>query len=82
MPSDRDGLAPYITPQLWSRAIHDHPADFDGIAYYSRHDNSPLCFALFERSRAKVYPQNIVLDLDNDWIVDLLDAYQIGLLPF
>jgi RES domain len=73
---------PYRLPQLWSLALHDHAACLDGIAYYSRHDNSQLCYAIFERSRNRIDTRSVEFDLDADWIDDLLDRYQIGLLPF
>lgn len=33
----------YGLPQSWSRAIHEHPDQFDGIQYRSRHDDNALC---------------------------------------
>ena len=45
---------PYNTPQLWSRAVHEHPSNADGLLYVSRHVNTNLGFALFERSRMKL----------------------------
>lgn len=73
---------PYKVPQIWSGAVYDHPAGFDGITYYSRHDNSELCFALFERSQHKFTSQNTQVVLNDDMIDELLEHYQIGLLPF
>lgn len=37
--------------RTWSKAIHDHPGQLDGILYPSRHPNSPYCVALFDRAR-------------------------------
>ncbi len=44
------GGLPYDIPQAWSKAIHDLAARPDGIAYYARHDDEALCYALFDRA--------------------------------
>ncbi|HEX8691757.1 MAG TPA: RES family NAD+ phosphorylase [Longimicrobium sp.] len=40
--------------QPWSKAIHDHAANVDGILYTARHDDSVLALALFERAAHKI----------------------------
>ena len=45
---------PYDVPHAWSKALHDHPAIADGIAYGARNDDRELCYALFDRSRTAV----------------------------
>jgi RES domain-containing protein len=37
----------YEHSQAWSLALHDHPAEPDGVQYRSRHDDELLCVALF-----------------------------------
>jgi hypothetical protein len=39
----------YSVSQAWSKAIHAHPQNLDGIAYRSVRDNSLVCYALFDR---------------------------------
>lgn len=42
---------PYPLSRAWSLAFWAHPAAADGIQYRSRHDDSQLCVALFDRAR-------------------------------
>ena len=57
----------YDVARKWSRAIHDHPAAPDGIAYRSKHDDDEICIALFDRARERVaaagVPQPLTMDL-------------------
>src|SRR5260370_30452043 len=39
----------YALSQLWSRVLWEHSDQPDAILYRSRHDDSALCAALFER---------------------------------
>lgn len=73
---------PYNIPHKWSAALHGHGAMLDGIAYFSRHDNSQLCYALFERCRHKFSGSLNEPGLDVDWVYDLVDHYGLGLLAF
>lgn len=45
----------YGVARAWSKAIHDHPSQVDGILYPSRHRNSLYCVALFERARESLH---------------------------
>jgi hypothetical protein len=66
--------------QQWSRAIHDHPSQPDGIAYRSNHDNGELCAALFERvgNRLRIGAQRPIL-ADRHRLASLLKRYKVGL---
>jgi hypothetical protein len=44
---------PYDLPQRWSRALHRHSVDADGILYMSRHVNDERAAVVFDRARAK-----------------------------
>jgi hypothetical protein len=41
----------YTGSQLWSRALWEHSDQPDGILYRSRHDDSALCVALYDRAK-------------------------------
>jgi hypothetical protein len=41
----------YAGSQLWSRALWEHGDQPDGILYRSRHDDSALCAAVFDRAK-------------------------------
>jgi hypothetical protein len=43
--SDYDGS------QIWSRAVWEHGDQVDGILYRSRHDDSALCVAVYDRAK-------------------------------
>jgi hypothetical protein len=57
---------PYDVPQAWSAALHAHPTNADGIAFHARHDDTELCYALFERSAAGLLEAQRQVDLDQD----------------
>ncbi len=70
--------------QRWSRAIHNHAVQPDGIIYQSRHNSDLLCLALFDRVATKLaaHPQFATL-LDNGFraeLVAILDRYNIALI--
>ncbi|WP_048707559.1 RES family NAD+ phosphorylase [Microvirga massiliensis] len=70
----------YDISQPWSRAIHGHPANVDGIVYRSNHDNGELCVALFDRCRDRLRPGSRTgLMADRAALAELLDRYRIGL---
>ncbi|WP_413992580.1 RES family NAD+ phosphorylase [Labrys okinawensis] len=70
---------PYDTPQIWSKALWDHPVRADGIAYYARHDDEALCYALFDRAKAAVHEIERQADLDQDWFWQLANRYGLGM---
>jgi len=41
----------YAGSQLWSRALWEHSDQPDGILYRSRHDDSALCVAVYNRAK-------------------------------
>ena len=66
--------------QLWSQAIHDHPAAPDGIAYRSKHDDDEICIALFDRARDRIVPAGIPHPMENLYgLAELFALYDIGL---
>ena len=75
------GGLPYDVPQAWSKALSNHPAAADGIAYYARHDDEALCYALFSRSVAKIAEARREKDLDQDWFWRVAMRYRVGLSP-
>lgn len=71
----------YDTPQAWSKALAAHPIDADGIAYLARHDDSQLCFAIFDRAGAALSEVERRIDLDMDWFWEIAMRYRVGLAP-
>ncbi|MHA6732387.1 RES family NAD+ phosphorylase [Devosia sp. A369] len=72
---------PYTVPQAWSLALLQHPIGADGIAYHARHDDTALCYALFDRSVTAVVELDRVVDLDQEWFWTIADRYGVGLAP-
>lgn len=76
------GGLPYDVPQAWSKALRAHPMKPDGIAYYARHDDEALCYALFESESVCVVEDSRDTDiLDRDWFWQLADLYHVGIAP-
>ncbi|MFB9265081.1 RES family NAD+ phosphorylase [Bradyrhizobium erythrophlei] len=75
------GGLPYDAPQAWSKALLDHPLRPDGIAYYARHDDEGLCYAIFDRARSSVREIDRATKLDQDWFWQLARRYKVGLAP-
>lgn len=48
------GTSYYKTPQRWSKAIHDHPDQVDGLIYMSHHLNTEKAVVLFDRASSKI----------------------------
>lgn len=69
---------PYTAAQTWSKALHSHPGNFDGIAYRSRHDDGEICAAIFDRASSAVTEESRVSNLDVDWFWQLMDKYNLG----
>ncbi|WP_372423983.1 RES family NAD+ phosphorylase [Salinarimonas chemoclinalis] len=74
------GGRPYAVPQAWSRALRDHPARPEGIAYRARHDDDEICYALYDGVALSETERRTALDAD--WFWRLADRYGVGLSPF
>ncbi len=72
---------PYDVPQSWSAAIHSLTQNFDGIAYYARHDDQEVCYALLNRAANRLIVESCTVDLDNKWLWELAEIYHVGLAP-
>ena len=72
---------PYDVPQAWSQALLQHPLCADGIAYLARHDDTELCYALFDRSGGAIVEAEREIDLDQDWFWRIAERYGVGLAP-
>ena len=44
----------YEFPREWGRAFYQHPDKVDGICYLSRHDNTKLCYGIFDRAASQI----------------------------
>lgn len=75
------GGLPYDAPQAWSKALFEHPLRPDGIAYYARHDDEGLCYAIFDRARGAVQEIDRDTNLDQEWFWRLAQRYKVGLAP-
>lgn len=72
---------PYDAPQAWAKALFEHPASADGIAYHARHDDTELCYAIFDRAESAIKEASRELDLDQDWFWRAGASYGVGLAP-
>ncbi|PVE23455.1 RES domain-containing protein [Microvirga sp. KLBC 81] len=75
------GGLPYDAPQTWSAALREHPVRASGIAYYARHDDEALCYALYDHGPPAVEEEYRETSLDEDWFWDLAEPYGVGLAP-
>jgi hypothetical protein len=75
------GGLPYTIAQSWSSALHNHPANFDGIAYRARHDDEEICYAVFDRATHKIGIAKFKTNLDQDWFWEIAERYGVGLVP-
>jgi len=48
------GSSSYATSKRWSRAVHAHTGNVDGILYMSRHKNDEKAVVLFDRAAGKL----------------------------
>lgn len=71
------GVTSYDLSQAWSKALHDHPANLDGIAYRSRHDDDEICYGIFDRAREKLIIEAEQVDLHQAWVWPLLTKYRV-----
>jgi hypothetical protein len=74
---------PYAVSRAWALALHDHPAQPDGIRYRARHDDDGFAIALFDRAAyATILIRSTTLTAATH-VGDLgawLDRYGMGLL--
>lgn len=75
------GGLPYDVPQSWSAALRSHSIAPDGIAYTARHDDSQICYAIFEHARANISEIDRVANLDCDWFWTIAETYDVGRAP-
>ena len=70
----------YVGSQSWSRALWEQRGKPDGILYRSRHDDSALCVALYDRARdALKIVRDHFLTEDPQQLAGLLRRYGLGL---
>jgi hypothetical protein len=70
----------YTLSQLWSRVLWEHRDQPDGILYRSRHDDSALCVALFDRAKDSLaVVQDCSLAEDSKLLARLLRRYRLAL---
>jgi hypothetical protein len=72
---------PYDVPQTWSKALYGYPVEADGLAYFSRHDDAELCYALFDRAADAVVETERRTDLDQNWFWRIGEPYGVGFAP-
>lgn len=70
--SEISTISPYDLPQLWSRAVHDHPDQVDGILYQSNRLNTESAVVLFDRAAPKLTLRN-----DPPLLLDYLGALRV-----
>lgn len=75
------GSLPYDAPQAWSAALHDHGVAADGTAYFARHDDTEVCFAVFDRAREGIEEVERDRDLDTNWFWTVGERYGVGRAP-
>jgi hypothetical protein len=75
------GGLPYGAPQAWSAALHAHPIVADGIAYTARHDDSELCYAIYDRAHDAVVEVDRETSLDSHGFWTLAEHYGVGRAP-
>jgi hypothetical protein len=70
----------YQSSQLWSRALWEHADQPDGMFYRSRHDDSALCVAVYDRAKDSLaVTGNQPLTGDAQQLASLLKRYGVGL---
>jgi hypothetical protein len=70
----------YAVSRLWSRALWEHSDKVDGILYRSRHDDSALCVAVYDRAKdGLAIVGDRSLSEDAQQLARLLRRYGLGL---
>jgi hypothetical protein len=72
-------VVPYAVPRQWSKAIHDHPEEVDGLVYMSRHVNDKEAVVLFGRAKAKLSATVESQLLSHPDIGRVLDLFEIAI---
>lgn len=73
--------AGYTVSQRWSRAIHEHPDQPDGILYRPRHDPARVAAAFFDRIAERVTAETLGTWVDQKPVLpDVLDTYGVALI--
>lgn len=72
-------VLPYEIPQAWSKALHAHKQNFDGVLYISRHLNDRQAVTLFERAKKKLSKPTYIQLSSAAGIGDAQLALQISL---
>jgi hypothetical protein len=69
----------YTLSQAWSRALWEHTDRPDGLVFRSRHDDSALCVALYNRAKDNLaIGANHSLTADSRLLTRLLKRYDLG----
>jgi hypothetical protein len=71
-------VSDYATPNLWGAAIHDNPANFDGIYFVSRFANQPSIGIFSDRAALVRRGESIPLAAYPE-LASFLDRFDIGL---
>lgn len=70
----------YAASQRWSRAVWEHNDQPDGLLYRSRHDDSALCVAVYDRAKENLaIVRDDSLSEDSQQLARLLGRYGLGL---
>ena len=70
----------YFASQLWSATLWEHSDKPDGLLYRSRHDDSALCVAVYDRSKDGLATvEDVTLTEDSQLLAALLRKYGVGL---
>lgn len=73
----------YAVSQAWSLALHDHPANVDGLVYRARHDPSQSCAAIFERAAGALDPAVLLGEFASTalqgTLIEILERYEYGI---
>jgi hypothetical protein len=70
----------YALSRQWSRALWEHADAPDGLFYRSRHDDSALCVAVYDRAKDSVaIVEDRPLTDDSKVLAKLLRRYDVGL---
>jgi hypothetical protein len=72
---------PYDVPQSWSKALREHAAGPNGIAYTCRHDDEAVAYALFDIDPLAVVELDRQKNIDKPWFWEIALSYGVGRAP-